>query len=42
MAKRKQQNLIKANAPHRRTEGYYMSVLLDALTLDDWRDVMTK
>jgi NAD(P)H-dependent flavin oxidoreductase YrpB (nitropropane dioxygenase family) len=40
MAKRKQQNLIKGNATHRRTEGDYMSTLLDTVTLDDWQDVV--
>ncbi len=41
MAKRKQQNLIKGNASHRRTEGDYMSTLLDTVTLDDWQDVVS-
>jgi hypothetical protein len=40
MAKRKQQNFIKGNATHRRTEGDYMSTLLDTVTLDDWQDVV--
>ena len=39
---RKQQHveLIRGHAAHRRTEGDYMSVLLDAVTLDDWRTVV--
>jgi hypothetical protein len=41
MAKRKQQNLIKDNATHRRTEGDCMSTLLDTVTLDDWQDVVS-
>lgn len=41
MAKRKQQSLIKGNATHRRTEGDYMSTLLDTVTLDDWQDVVS-
>jgi len=40
MAKRKQQTFIKGTASHRRTEGDYMGVLLDTVTLDDWRDVV--
>lgn len=40
MAKRKQQNLIKGNATHLRTEGDYMSTLLNTVTLDDWQDVV--
>jgi hypothetical protein len=41
MAKRKQQNLIKGTANHRRTEGDYMSTLLDTVTLEDWQDVVS-
>ena len=41
MAKRKQTEYILGHATHRRTEGDYMSVLLDAVTLDDWRGVVT-
>ena len=41
MAKRKQAELIRGTATHRRTEGDYMGVLLDAVTLDDWRGVVT-
>lgn len=40
MARRKQPELIQGRATHRRTEGDYMRVLLDAVTLDDWRDVV--
>jgi hypothetical protein len=40
MARRKQQELIRGHAVHRRTEGDYMSVLLEAVTLDDWRAVV--
>lgn len=40
MAKRKQTELIRGNAKHRRTEGDYMGVLLDTVTLDDWRGVV--
>ena len=40
MAKRKQTEYIQGRATHRRTEGDYMGVLLDAVTLDDWRDVV--
>lgn len=39
MARRKQPELIQGHATHRRTEGDYVRVLLDAVTLDDWRDV---
>ena len=41
MAKRKQTEYIQGHATHRRTEGDYMSVLLDTVTLDDWREVVT-
>lgn len=34
-------SLLKGTAAHRRTEGDYMGVLIDAVTLDDWRDVVT-
>ncbi len=43
MARRKQTaKLIRAHAAHRRTEGDYMGALLDAVTLEDWRDVVDK
>ena len=38
--KRQPAELIRGHAVHRRTEGDYMSVLLDAVTLDDWRAVI--
>lgn len=41
MAKRKQQSLIKGTATHHRTEGDYMSTLLDTVTLGDWQDVIS-
>lgn len=41
MARRKQTELIRGTANHRRTEGDYMGVLLDAVSLDDWRGVVT-
>ncbi len=37
MAHKKQPDYIKGTATHRRTEGDYMGVLLDTVTLDDWR-----
>lgn len=41
MARAKQRTeLIQGHAAHRRTEGDYMGVLLDAVTLEDWRDVV--
>jgi hypothetical protein len=40
MAKRKPETFIKGTANHRRTEGDYMSVLLDTVTLEDWRGVV--
>lgn len=40
MARKKQQELIRGHAAHRRTEGDYMGVLLEAVTLDDWRAVV--
>jgi hypothetical protein len=40
MAKQKSE-LLKGAGTHRRTESDYMGVMLDAVTLDDWRDVIT-
>ena len=40
MARKKQPELIRGHAVHRRTEGDYMGVLLEAVTLDDWRTVV--
>ena len=39
--KKRALELIRGTATHRRTEGDYMGVLLDAVTLDDWRGVVT-
>lgn len=39
--KKRTPDLIQGHATHRRTEGDYMGVLLDAVTLDDWRGVVT-
>ena len=41
MARKKQQELIRGYAAHRRTEGDYMGVLLETVTLDDWRAVVS-
>lgn len=43
MARRKQQpqNYIKGTAKHSRTEGDYMSTLLETVTLEDWQDVIS-
>ena len=38
--KRKDAELIRGRVAHRRTEGDYMGVLLGAVTLEDWRDVV--
>lgn len=40
MAKQKGE-LLKGVGTHRRTESDYMGVMLDAVSLDDWRDVIT-
>lgn len=41
MGRRKQTaDLIRGRAAHRRTETDYLGVLLDAVTLDDWREVV--
>ena len=41
MTRKKQAvELIRGHAAHRRTEGDYMGVLLEAVTLDDWRAVV--
>jgi hypothetical protein len=39
MTKRKQ-GFIRGTGAHRRTESDYMGVLLDTVSLDDWRDVI--
>lgn len=40
MARQKQATYIKGSAVHRRTESDYMGVLLDTVSLEDWRDVV--
>lgn len=40
MGRRKQTEYIKGTATHRRTEGDYMGVLLDTVTLNEWRNVV--
>jgi hypothetical protein len=37
---RKKQTYVKGTFTHRRTEADYMGVLLDAVTLEDWRGVV--
>lgn len=41
MTRRKQPELIQGHAAHRRTEGDYMAALLDTVTIEDWRDVVS-
>ena len=41
MGRRKQAELIRGTAKRRRTEGDDMGVLLDSVSLDDWRGVVT-
>ncbi len=38
---RKKQTYVSGQCTHRRTEANYMSVLIDAVSLDDWRAVVT-
>jgi hypothetical protein len=38
---RKKQSYIKGPFTHRRTEADYMGVLLDAVPLEDWREVVS-
>jgi hypothetical protein len=38
---RKKENYIKGTFTHRRTEADYMGVLLDAVPLEDWREVVS-
>ena len=38
---RKRQKYIKGPFTHRRTEADYMGVLVDAVPLEDWREVVT-
>jgi hypothetical protein len=40
MGRRKQTEYIKGTAQHRRTESDYMGLLLDTVTLNDWRSVV--
>ena len=40
MGRRKQTQYIQGTAKHRRTESDYMTVLLDTVTLNDWRSVV--
>lgn len=40
MSDRKPTRYINATATHRRTERDYMATLLDAVTLDDWQDII--
>lgn len=40
MGRRKQTEYIKGSAQHRRTESDYMGVLLDTVTLNDWRSLV--
>jgi len=42
MARRKQEALVKGTATHRRTENDYMAVLLETVTLEDWRQVVAR
>ena len=37
---RRRQSLIRGTGTHRRTESDYMGVLLDAVSLEDWREVV--
>ena len=38
---RKTQNYLKGHFEHRRTEADYMAVMLEAVTLEEWRSVVT-
>ena len=40
MSKRTRTELVRGHATHRRTEADYMGTMLDAVTLEDWRDVV--
>ena len=40
--KKRSEQLIPGHAAHRRTEREYVSVLLDAVRLEDWRDVVVQ
>jgi len=41
MPRKKRQELIRGHAAHRRTEGDYMAVMLETVTLNDWRAVVS-
>jgi hypothetical protein len=41
MTKTKQDSYVKGSAKHRRTQNDYMGTLLDAVSLDDWKEVVT-
>lgn len=41
-AKRRQEpEFLKGHSTHRRTEGDYMGMLLETVTLEDWKEVVT-
>ena len=40
--RRQSERLVRGHGAHRRTEGDYMAVLLDGVTLNDWREVVNK
>ena len=40
MGRRKRTEYVKGTATHRRTESDYMGVLLDTVSLNDWRSVV--
>jgi hypothetical protein len=41
MTNAKQDSYVKGSAKHRRTQNDYMSTLLDTVSLDDWKEVVT-
>ncbi len=41
MTNTKQDSYVKGSAKHRRTQNDYMSTLLDTVSLDDWKEVVT-
>jgi hypothetical protein len=40
MARKKRLNYVRGAFTHRRTESDYMATLLDAVTLEDWREIV--
>ena len=38
MPRKEKKELIRGHTTHQRTEGDYVSALLETVTLDDWRD----